>query len=125
MCQLLTRIISSFSFYLFLYLNYEGSGRGGGRGSTGRGGFASGPIRKLGSREKVYDVTNMDLSPAVPVQGNGMIKDMKSPTDTSTKLAHGTMGIAIAATVGLYLYKKKRPTNKNTKHSVPESIDID
>ena len=69
----------------------------------------NGPIRRL-APEKVYDVARMDLS---------------SPTAESTKLAQGTLGIATIAAVGLYLYKKKRPTNKNTKHSVPEAIDVD
>ena len=73
---------------------------------------------RLGSPENVYDVADIDLSSAV--QGIGMIDGAQNPTDTSTKLAQGTLGIATTAAVGLYLYKKKRPTfNKNTNTKKP------
>ena len=41
-----------------------------------------------------------------------MIEDVKvkNLTDTSTKLAHGTLGSATTVAVGLYLYKKKQET---------------
>lgn len=95
--------------------NYEGGGPGGRAGQR--------YYRRLGSPEKVYDVADIDLSSAV--QGIGMIEDVKNLTDTSTKLAQGTLGIATTAAVGLYLYKKKRPTsNKTKKPIVPKPIEI-
>lgn len=105
------------SYTQFLFLKLKG-GRGGGRGGENR-------VRSLGSQEKVYDqvVADMDLSSAV--RGIGVIEGVKNPSDTSTKLAQGTLGIATTAAVGLYLYKKRRsaPT-KNTKHSVPEPTEV-
>ena len=59
--------------------------------------------RSLGSPENAYDMV-MDL-PAVS----------------------GAFGIATTAAVGLYLYKKRRPTStttKNMKHSAPDPMEI-
>ncbi len=79
-------------------------------------------LKRLGSPGKAHNM-DMDL-PAVQQQHNPPAPTPRTDTDTSTKLDHSVLGIATTATVGLYLYKKRRPAmNVKAKHSVPDQME--
>ncbi len=75
--------------------------------------------RRLRYPEKAHDMgMNLPVQNHPMLHESEMIADVKHSIDTSSQLSHGVLIIAIAAAVGLYLYKKRRPT-KIMKDAVP------
>ncbi len=88
-------------------------------------------LKRLGSSE-AHNNMDMDL-PTVhnpPLLHDGI--DHPTATSSTSKLDRSVLGIATAATVGLYLYKKRHPVpvptktkNVKVKHSVPDQMEME